>query len=53
VLILERGSVCEEGTVAKLLISPSHPYTRRLVEAAPRLETRPTPGASGESERLI
>ena len=36
VLVLERGVVCEEGAVAKLLTSPGHPYTRRLVEAAPR-----------------
>jgi peptide/nickel transport system ATP-binding protein len=42
VLILERGSVCEEGAVATLLTSPAHPYTRRLVEAAPRLEAWPT-----------
>jgi peptide/nickel transport system ATP-binding protein len=41
VLILERGIICEEGEVARLLTRPAHPYTRRLVEAAPRLEARP------------
>jgi peptide/nickel transport system ATP-binding protein len=37
VLVLERGSVCEQGTVADVLAAPRHPYTRRLLEAAPRL----------------
>jgi peptide/nickel transport system ATP-binding protein len=38
VLVLERGKVCEEGQVAKVLTNPREPYTRRLLEAAPRLE---------------
>jgi peptide/nickel transport system ATP-binding protein len=37
VLVLERGAVCEEGPVGRLLAAPAHPYTRRLIEAAPRL----------------
>jgi peptide/nickel transport system ATP-binding protein len=37
VLVLDRGIVCEQGTVGSLLASPSHPYTQRLIEAAPRL----------------
>jgi peptide/nickel transport system ATP-binding protein len=37
VLVLEQGSVCEEGPAGALLRRPTHPYTRRLVEAAPRL----------------
>jgi peptide/nickel transport system ATP-binding protein len=37
VLVLEQGRVCEEGPVATILAEPEHPYTRRLVEAAPRL----------------
>ena len=36
-LVLERGVVCEEGAVGTVLASPGHPYTRRLLEAAPRL----------------
>jgi len=46
VLVLTHGVVCEEGPVAKLLTSPQHPYTRRLVEAAPRLGGAPVAGAS-------
>jgi peptide/nickel transport system ATP-binding protein len=41
VLVLERGKVCEEGQVAVVLTSPREPYTRRLLEAAPRLAVRP------------
>jgi peptide/nickel transport system ATP-binding protein len=37
VLVLERGLVCEVGQAAELLSRPAHDYTRRLVEAAPRL----------------
>jgi peptide/nickel transport system ATP-binding protein len=44
VLVLERGFVREQGPVAQLLASPAHDYTRRLVEAAPRL---PEPDLAG------
>jgi peptide/nickel transport system ATP-binding protein len=37
VLVLEQGVVCEEGPVGRLLASPEHPYTRQLIEAAPRI----------------
>ena len=37
VLVLEGGIVCEDGPVPALLQHPEHEYTRRLVEAAPRL----------------
>ena len=37
VLVLEDGAVCDDGPVPALLRNPEHEYTRRLVEAAPRL----------------
>jgi peptide/nickel transport system ATP-binding protein len=37
VLVLEAGRVCEEGPVGAILADPEHPYTQRLIEAAPRL----------------
>ncbi|MGH3013739.1 MAG: ABC transporter ATP-binding protein, partial [Gaiellaceae bacterium] len=37
VLVLEGGVVCDDGPVPALLQHPEHEYTRRLVEAAPRL----------------
>jgi peptide/nickel transport system ATP-binding protein len=37
VVVLEQGSVREEAPVGALLAGASHEYTRRLLEAAPRL----------------
>ncbi len=37
VLVLDRGSVCEEGPIEQVLSAPQHEYTRRLLEAAPAL----------------
>ena len=39
VLVLNRGEVCEQGPVRTLLQNPTHPYTQRLIAAAPRLES--------------
>jgi peptide/nickel transport system ATP-binding protein len=35
VLVLEKGAICERGPVARVLAEPEHPYTRRLLGAAP------------------
>jgi peptide/nickel transport system ATP-binding protein len=35
VLVVENGSICERGPVTAVLRTPRHPYTRRLLEAAP------------------
>jgi peptide/nickel transport system ATP-binding protein len=37
VLVLEQGLVCEEGPPSALLSAPTHPYTQRLLAAAPSL----------------
>ncbi|SHM60043.1 ABC transporter ATP-binding protein [Cryptosporangium aurantiacum] len=37
--VLERGRIVEQGETASVLGAPSHPYTRRLVSAVPRLPT--------------
>ena len=37
VLVLEQGHVREEGPVRVVLDHPSDAYTRRLLEAAPRI----------------
>lgn len=36
-LILKDGQLVEEGPTARILESPSHPYTRQLIEAFPGL----------------
>ena len=46
VLVLERGEVCEQGRVAQVLASPQNDYTRRLLEAAPRLDDGAHQGGS-------
>jgi peptide/nickel transport system ATP-binding protein len=37
VVVLERGTVVEEGPVGGVLEAPSHPYTRELLDDLPRL----------------
>jgi len=40
VIVLQQGRIVEQGTVDQVLGSPSHPYTRQLLEDLPRLEAR-------------
>ena len=49
VLILEAGSICEEGTAAEVLGAPRHEYTRRLLNAAPSLISTITAWREGQS----
>jgi ABC-type glutathione transport system ATPase component len=37
IAVLERGRIVERGETDAVLGSPTHPYTRRLVDSAPRL----------------
>jgi peptide/nickel transport system ATP-binding protein len=46
IAVLHRGTIVETGPAAQLLTSPRHPYTRALIEAAPRLAL-----ADGEAPR--
>lgn len=38
VAVMFRGSLVETGTVADVLTRPQHPYTRKLLDAVPKLE---------------
>ncbi len=38
VAVIELGALVEQGTAAKVLGSPDHPYTRRLIDAIPTVE---------------
>ncbi|MEU1517547.1 ABC transporter ATP-binding protein [Streptomyces sp. NPDC005811] len=40
VLVLQTGDICERGPTASVLREPAHPYTRRLLEAAPTIGNR-------------
>ncbi|MCW0021310.1 ABC transporter ATP-binding protein [Rhizobium sp. BT-226] len=37
VLVMEKGSLVEQGNAADVLQSPAHPYTRKLIAAVPRM----------------
>jgi peptide/nickel transport system ATP-binding protein len=37
VLVIDRGRLCENGAVERVLSNPVDDYTRRLLSAAPRL----------------
>jgi oligopeptide/dipeptide ABC transporter ATP-binding protein len=41
VVVMYAGQVVEEGPVREVLESPLHPYTRGLMQCAPRLDSRP------------
>jgi peptide/nickel transport system ATP-binding protein len=41
VIVLEQGAAREHGPVRQVLASPQHEYTRRLIEAVPRLRPGP------------
>jgi peptide/nickel transport system ATP-binding protein len=48
VLVMDRGSLCETGSVETVLTAPSHDYTRTLLKAAPSLsDERVSVAASG------
>ncbi len=51
-LVMHGGEAVESGPVEQVVRAPGHPYTRRLLEATPRLldatEPRRTPDAAGE-----
>ena len=40
VAVMYRGKVVEEGTTAKILGNPDHPYTQSLISAVPRPDIR-------------
>jgi peptide/nickel transport system ATP-binding protein len=50
VLVLQGGAVVETGETAEVLSNPAHPYTRSLIEAAPRFETASAGGSLGQDD---
>ncbi|WP_126975336.1 ABC transporter ATP-binding protein [Frigidibacter oleivorans] len=51
VVVMEKGRVVEQGSAAKVLRTPDHPYTRRLIAAVPHLtgvDRAPVPVADTE-----
>lgn len=48
-VVMRHGEVVERSTVEQVLVSPQHPYTQTLLEAARRVTRIPRDESSGES----
>jgi peptide/nickel transport system ATP-binding protein len=57
VLVLEHGLVCEQGPPSRILATPEHPYTQRLLSSAPSLsaaiEAWESAGAASMEAQLV
>lgn len=53
VVVMHKGSVMEAGDAAPILDAPAHPYTRALINAAPRIPEAPTPVTTQPKEDVI
>lgn len=40
ILIMKQGHIVDQGPADAIAAAPSHPYTRRLIDAIPRLRTK-------------
>ncbi|MDX0520017.1 dipeptide ABC transporter ATP-binding protein [Sinorhizobium medicae] len=48
VVVMEKGTLVEAGTVREIYKNPQHPYTRKLIAAAPGKGVMHEPGARAE-----
>ena len=53
VIVMEKGHIVEQGSAQQVLKSPSHPYTRRLIAAVPRLTGADRSSPSADDRETI
>lgn len=53
VIVMKEGEIVEEGNVFKVLKSPSHPYTQKLLAVIPKLETPKSPSTDSTSSLQV
>ena len=49
VVVMQHGTVVEQGAAAKVLNDPQHAYTRQLIAAVPPLKAPPPRALSSEN----
>lgn len=52
IIVMKDGQMVESGAAAALLTHPAHPYTRALIDAAPRLDG-PSPARTATGPTLL
>ena len=52
-LVLEHGRKLEEGPTRRLFVSPEHPHTKKMIDAAPRLGASPSPDGPKSNTILV
>jgi peptide/nickel transport system ATP-binding protein len=53
VIVMEKGLLVEQGPASKVLLAPSHPYTRRLLAAVPDLRAATSRPAEPEAPVVL
>ena len=53
VVVMQRGEMVETGSVADIFARPEHPYTRRLLDAVPRIDAGKAAPEARSRENLL